>query len=135
MKYGPCGHVAAMFTCWLGSTHFRPNGCHEMTWGWTLRKALKYKGLPVNFKEWRAIAEDKPEWRSRTYSKPMPPSENSSYKIHKSKDEHCISRAPQAPRVPIQYPFSLNFTFGGPLYEFECNICEIAVLNYRRILR
>jgi len=31
---------------------------------------------PVNFKEWRAIAEDRTEWRSRTYSIPMPPSEN-----------------------------------------------------------
>jgi hypothetical protein len=27
-----------------------------MTWGRTLKKALKCKGLPVNFKEWRAIA-------------------------------------------------------------------------------
>jgi hypothetical protein len=34
------------------------------------------RALPVNFKEWRAKAEDRSEWRSRTYSKPMPPSEN-----------------------------------------------------------
>jgi len=27
------------------------------------------KGLSVNFKEWRAISEDRSEWRSRTYSK------------------------------------------------------------------
>ena len=38
--------------------HSRPNGCPEMTWGRTLKKALKCKGLPVNFKEWRTIAED-----------------------------------------------------------------------------
>ena len=41
-----------------------------------LKTTLKGKGLPVNFKEWRAIAEDSSEWRSRTYSMPMPPSEN-----------------------------------------------------------
>jgi len=56
--------------------HSRLNGCPEMTWGRTLKKALKCKGLPVNFKGWGAIAEDRPEWRSRMYSKPMPPSEN-----------------------------------------------------------
>jgi hypothetical protein len=44
-----------------------------MTWVRTLKKAPKCKGLPVNFKEWRAIAEDRAEWRSRTYSKPVPP--------------------------------------------------------------
>jgi len=44
--------------------HSRPNGCPEMTWGRTLKKALKCKGLPVNFKEWRAIAEDRSECRS-----------------------------------------------------------------------
>jgi len=78
------GHVARMpmtraprqlLTGWVA--HSRPNGCPEMTWGRTLKKALKCKGLPVNFKEWRAIAEDRSEWRSRTYSKPtMPPSEH-----------------------------------------------------------
>jgi len=77
------GHVARMpmtraprqlLTGWLA--HSRPNGCPEMTWGRTLKKALKCKGLPVNFKEWRVIAEDRSEWRSRTYSKPMPPYEN-----------------------------------------------------------
>jgi hypothetical protein len=77
------GHVARMpmtraprqlLTGWVA--HSRPNGCPEMTWGRTLKMALKCKGLPANFKEWRAIAEDRSEWRSRTYSKPMPPSEN-----------------------------------------------------------
>ena len=50
-----------------------------VTWGRTSKKALKRKGLPANFKEWRVIAEDRSEWRSRTYSKPMSPSENLSY--------------------------------------------------------
>jgi len=77
------GHVARMpmtraprqlLTGWVA--HSRPNGCPDLTWGRTFKKALKCKGLPVNFKEWRAIAEDRSEWRSRTYSKPMPPSEN-----------------------------------------------------------
>ena len=80
---GHCGHVARMpvtraprqlLTGWVA--HSRPNGCPEMTWGRTLKKALKCKGLPAKFKEWRAIAEDRSEWRSRTYSKPIPPSEN-----------------------------------------------------------
>jgi hypothetical protein len=44
-----------------------------MTSGRTLKRALNCKGLPANSKEWRAIAEDRSEWRSRTYSKPMPP--------------------------------------------------------------
>jgi hypothetical protein len=43
--------------------------------GQTLKKALKYKGLSINFKDWRAIAEDRAECKSRTYSRPMPPSE------------------------------------------------------------
>jgi hypothetical protein len=30
-----------------------------MTWGRTSKRALKCEGLPVNFKEWRAIAEDR----------------------------------------------------------------------------
>jgi hypothetical protein len=64
------GHVARMpmtraprqlLTGWV--EHSRPNGYPEMTWGRTLNKALKCKGLPVNFKEWRAIAEDRSEWR------------------------------------------------------------------------
>ena len=98
------GHVARMpmtraprqlLTGWVA--HSRPNGCPEMTWGRTLKKALKCKGLPVNFKEWRAIAEDRSEWRSRTYSKPMPPSENWSYGVHESKDEYCIAQKDTQP--------------------------------------
>jgi len=58
---------ASAVAYWLGRqvAHSRPNGCPEITWGRTLKKALKYKGLPVNFKEWRAIAEDRSEWRSK----------------------------------------------------------------------
>ena len=81
------GHVARMpttraprqmLTGWVA--HSRPNGCPEMTWGRALKMALKCKGLPVDFKEWRFKAEDRSEWRSRTYvleiSKSMPPSKN-----------------------------------------------------------
>ena len=60
-----------LLTGWVA--HSRPNGCPEMTWGRALKKALKSKELPINFKERRAIAEDWMEWRSRTYSKPIPP--------------------------------------------------------------
>ena len=66
--------------------HSRPNRCPEMTWGRSLKKAMQYKGLPVNFKERRAIADGRSEWRSRTYSKPGPPSENCSYRISSQKD-------------------------------------------------
>jgi len=48
-----------LLTGWV--VHSRPNGCPEMTWGRTLKKALKCKELPVNFKEWRTIAEDRSE--------------------------------------------------------------------------
>ena len=60
------GHVARipmtralrlLLTGWVA--HLRPNGCPEMTWGRTSKKALKYRGLLANFKEWRAIAEEK----------------------------------------------------------------------------
>ena len=30
-----------------------------MTWGRTLKEALKCKGLPVKFKKWRSMAEDR----------------------------------------------------------------------------
>jgi hypothetical protein len=52
------GHVARMpmtralrqlLTGWVA--HSRPSGCPEMTWGRTLKKSLKCKGLPVNLKE------------------------------------------------------------------------------------
>jgi len=56
--------------------HSWPNGCPEMAWGRALKKALKCTGLPVNLKEWRAIAEDWSEWRLRTHSEPAPHFEN-----------------------------------------------------------
>ena len=68
------GHVARMpmtraprqlLTGWV--EHSRPNGCLELTWGRTLKQALKCKGLSANFKEWRVIAVDtvgrSGEWR------------------------------------------------------------------------
>jgi hypothetical protein len=60
------GHVAwtlmiraprQLLTGWVA--HSWPNGCTEMKWGRTLKKARKFKGLRANFKEWRAIAEDR----------------------------------------------------------------------------
>jgi len=65
------GHVARMpmprapwqlLPGWVA--HSRPNGCPEMTWGRNLKKALKCRGLPANFKERRAIAEDRSKWTS-----------------------------------------------------------------------
>ena len=80
-----------LLTGWV--EHSRPNGrCPEATWDRTLNGTLKCKELLFNSKEWRAIAEGRSEWRSRTYSKPMPPSENWSCRVHESKDEHCITQ-------------------------------------------
>ena len=39
-----------------------------MTWGRTLKKALKCKGLPVNFKEWRARVKMNIALRKRALS-------------------------------------------------------------------
>ena len=56
------GHVARMpmtraprqlLTGWVA--HSRPNGCPEVTWGQTLKKALKCKGPPANFKDNRWV--------------------------------------------------------------------------------
>ena len=42
---------AAAVAYWLGRTLSAEYcKCLEMTWGWTLKKALKYEGLPVDFK-------------------------------------------------------------------------------------
>jgi len=46
-----------LLTRWV--EYSRPNGCPEMICGRTLKEALKCKGLPVNFKEWHAITEDR----------------------------------------------------------------------------
>ena len=70
------GHVARMpmsraprqlLTSWVA--HSRPVGCPQMTWGWTLEKALASKGISKEFEEWIAIAKDRPKWRQQTHSK------------------------------------------------------------------
>jgi hypothetical protein len=87
-----------LFTGWVA--HSRPNGYPEMTWGRASKKARRCKGLQVNyFKEWSSIAEDRSEWRSRTYLKPMPPSDpylilQGSWEL---KDEHCITQKETQP--------------------------------------
>jgi len=74
------GHVARMpmsraprqlLTSWVA--HSRPVGCPQMTWGRTLENALASKGISKEFKEWIAIAKDRPKWRQQTHSKPKPP--------------------------------------------------------------
>ncbi len=49
------------------------SGCPQMTWGRTLENALASKGISKEFKEWIAIAKDRPKWRQQTHSKPKPP--------------------------------------------------------------
>ena len=41
--------------------------------GRTLENALASKGISKEFKEWIAIAKDRPKWRQQTHSKPKPP--------------------------------------------------------------
>ena len=74
------GHVARMpmsraprqlLTSWVA--HSRLVGCPQMTWGRTLENALASKGISKEFKEWIAIAKDRPKWRQQTHSKPKPP--------------------------------------------------------------
>jgi len=36
-------------------------------------RALASKGISKEFKEWIAIAMDRPKWRQQTHSKPKPP--------------------------------------------------------------
>ena len=38
-----------------------------------LKNALASKGISKEFKEWIAIAKDRPKWRQQTHSKPKPP--------------------------------------------------------------
>jgi len=44
-----------------------------MTWGRTLENALASKGIYKEFKEWIAIAKDRPKWRKQAHTKPKPP--------------------------------------------------------------
>jgi len=44
-----------------------------MTWGRTLENELASKEISKEFKEWIAIAMDKPNWRQQTHSIPKPP--------------------------------------------------------------
>ena len=64
------GHVSRMpltraprklLTGWV--EHPRPIGCPQMTWGRTLKKALKSVKLPTDFIQWRIAAADRDQWR------------------------------------------------------------------------
>ena len=74
------GHVARMpmsralrrlLSSWVA--HSRLVSCPQMAWGRTLENALASKGSSKEFKEWIAIAKDRPKWRQQTHSKPKPP--------------------------------------------------------------
>ena len=67
------GHVARMsrvrlprklLTGWVA--HPRPVGCPQMTWGRTLNKALKSKGVSCDFATWRELAQDRGDWAALT---------------------------------------------------------------------
>jgi hypothetical protein len=67
---GWAGHIARMPLCrlprkfltsWVNQP--RPIGHPRMTWGQTLEKALGAKNIPLDFKEWSAIAANRNRWR------------------------------------------------------------------------
>jgi len=43
-----------------------------MTWVRTLENALASRGISTEFKEWTAIAKDRPKWRQQTQLEPKP---------------------------------------------------------------
>jgi hypothetical protein len=49
--------------------HPRPVGCPDMTWGRSLKKALKSNDLPTDFGSWTAIAKDRMKWRAAVHAK------------------------------------------------------------------
>jgi hypothetical protein len=64
------GHVARMdmnriprklITGWVANP--RPQGCPYMTWGRTLKKALKSFKINTDFSEWSKIAQDRLTWK------------------------------------------------------------------------
>jgi hypothetical protein len=65
------GHIARMpmtrlprmlLTGWVNNK--RPVGGVNMTFGRTLNKALKSRGIPTNFSQWHKIAQDRHKWRA-----------------------------------------------------------------------
>ena len=61
------------------------------------RVTLHGSCLAAAWQLWRAIAEDRSDWRLRTHSRPMPPSKNGSCRVHGSKDQHCITQKDTQP--------------------------------------
>ena len=64
------GHVARMdmnriprmlITGWVANP--RPQGCPYMTWGRTLKKALKSFKISTDFLEWSKLAQDRVTWK------------------------------------------------------------------------
>jgi len=67
------GHAARMkmdrtprrlLTGWVDNA--RPVGAPQMTWGRTVNKALKARGLPLDFAKWSKIANNRAKWREKT---------------------------------------------------------------------
>ncbi len=64
------GHISRMppnrlprmlLTGWVANP--RPLGCPQVTWGRTLKKALRSKDRPTEFVEWCKIAANRDRWR------------------------------------------------------------------------
>ena len=90
------GHVARMdmnrtprklITGWVENP--RPRGCPYMTWGRTLKKALKIYQLNTDFSEWSKIAQDRKKWKEIIALGPN--SENDEH-IPTARDERAARR-------------------------------------------
>ena len=58
-----------LMTCWVANP--RPRGRPHMTWGATLKKALRAAGVSTKFADWMKLAQDSAAWRTAT--RPTPP--------------------------------------------------------------
>jgi len=70
-SYAHAPGTTAVVDSWVA--HPRPVSCPQMTWGRALVNALASKGISKEFKEWIAIAKDRPKWRQQAHPKPQPP--------------------------------------------------------------
>ncbi len=50
-----------LLTGWVANP--RPNGCPLMTWGRTLKKALKSRGISTTVSTWTKLAQNRTSWR------------------------------------------------------------------------
>jgi len=79
-----------LLTSWVA--HFRPAGCPQIKWGRTLENALASIGISKEFKEWIAIAKDRPiEPMTITFCWWFLYNQKTNYKNHQQNDAGPIT--------------------------------------------